>query len=57
LVALGNRVPLRLTASGTVTVMVKQKANNQLIYRKTLQAGDIVELNKNRAADIVFRAS
>lgn len=48
--------PLRLTASGTVTVMVKQKADNQLIYRETLQAGDVVELNKNGAVDIVFTA-
>jgi hypothetical protein len=48
--------PLRLTASGTVTVMVKQKADNQLIYRETLQAGDIVDLNKNGAVDIVFTA-
>ena len=47
---------LRLTASGTVTVMVKQKADNQLIYRETLQAGDIVDLNKNGAVDIVFTA-
>lgn len=48
--------PLRLIASGTVTVMVKQKADNQLIYRETLQAGDIVDLNKNGAVDIVFTA-
>lgn len=48
--------PLRLTASGTVTVMVKQKADNQLLYRETLQAGDIVDLNKNGAVDIVFTA-
>jgi cytoskeletal protein RodZ len=48
--------PLRLTASGTVTVMVKQKADNELIYRETLQAGDIVDLNKNGAVDIVFTA-
>lgn len=48
--------PLRLTASGTVTVMVKQKADNQLIYRETLQAGDVVDLNKNGAVDIVFTA-
>jgi hypothetical protein len=48
--------PLRLNASGTVTIMVKQKADNQLIYRETLQAGDIVDLNKNGAVDIVFTA-
>lgn len=48
--------PLRLSASGTVTVMVKQKRDNQLIYRETLQAGDVVNLNKNGAVDIVFTA-
>ena len=47
---------LRITASGEVTVMVKQKVDNQLIYRETLQAGEVVDLTKNGAVDIVFTA-
>jgi cytoskeleton protein RodZ len=45
-----------LTASGDVYVLVKQRNDNQILYRDTMSAGQAVALEKSGPVDILFTA-
>ncbi|MDP4610427.1 MAG: helix-turn-helix domain-containing protein [Opitutales bacterium] len=47
---------LKLIASGTVYVMVKQQSDNAILYRDTMSAGETVAITKNGPVDILFTA-
>ncbi|WP_269523919.1 helix-turn-helix domain-containing protein [Coraliomargarita parva] len=47
---------LKLIANGTVYVMVKQKQDNQVIYKGTLSSGDEIPLTKTGPVDVMFTA-
>jgi transcriptional regulator with XRE-family HTH domain len=47
---------ITLIASGNVYVLVKQKDDNQELYRNTMGAGDTVPLEKSGPVDILFTA-
>ena len=47
---------LTLIASGTVYVLVKQQADNVILYRDTMSEGDTVTLTKDGPVDILFTA-
>ncbi|MGJ8652139.1 MAG: helix-turn-helix domain-containing protein [Opitutaceae bacterium] len=47
---------LRLVASGTVYVLVKQQSDDAILYRDTMSEGQTVDLTKNGAVDILFTA-
>jgi len=47
---------LQLIASGTVYVLVKERNTNKELYRKTMTAGEAVDLQFNDAVDILFTA-
>jgi len=45
-----------LSASGNVYVLVKQRNDNQELFRKTMSAGETVSLDKEGPVDILFTA-
>ena len=47
---------ITLIASGNVYVLVKQRDDNRELFRKTLSAGETVNLSKNGPIDILFTA-
>jgi len=47
---------ITLIASGNVYVLVKQRSDNQELFRKTLSGGETVTLTKNGPVDILFTA-
>lgn len=51
-----NSNELKLVASGTVYVLVKQQSDNAILYRDTMSAGETVNLTKDGAVDILFTA-
>ena len=55
-VAAASSNELTLIASGTVYVLVKQQADNVILYRDTMAEGDTVTLTKDGPVDILFTA-
>ncbi|HAV13128.1 MAG TPA: hypothetical protein DCX06_06525 [Opitutae bacterium] len=51
-----NNNELKLVASGTVYVLVKQQSDNAILYRDTMSEGQTVNLTKDGAVDILFTA-
>lgn len=47
---------LKLIASGTVYVLVKQQSDNAILYRDTMSAGETVAITKDGPVDILFTA-
>lgn len=47
---------ITLIASGNVYVLVKQRDDKQELFRKTMSAGETVQLNKSGPVDILFTA-
>jgi cytoskeleton protein RodZ len=47
---------ITLIASGNVYVLVKQRNDKQELFRKTMSAGETVELSKSGPVDILFTA-
>lgn len=47
---------LKLIASGTVYVLVKQQSDNAILYRDTMSAGETVSITKEGPVDILFTA-
>ncbi len=47
---------ITLTASGNVYVLVRQRSNNQELYKKTMSAGESVTLDKEGLVDVLFTA-
>ena len=47
---------ITLIASGNVYVLVKQRDDKQELFRKTMSAGETVELSKSGPVDILFTA-
>lgn len=47
---------ITLIASGNVYVLVKQRNDQQELFRKTMSAGETVQLNKSGPVDILFTA-
>lgn len=47
---------LKLIASGTVYVLVKQQSDNAILYRDTMSAGETVSITKDGPVDILFTA-
>jgi cytoskeletal protein RodZ len=51
-----NQESITLIASGNVYVLVKQRNDNQELFRKTLSGGESVTLTKSGPVDILFTA-
>jgi hypothetical protein len=47
---------LTLTASGNVSVVVKQRGDNTELFRKTMSEGESVTLEKDGPVDVLFTA-
>lgn len=47
---------ITLTASGNVYVLVRQRSNNEELYKKTMAEGESVTLEKEGPVDILFTA-
>jgi transcriptional regulator with XRE-family HTH domain len=52
----GGSDQITLTASGNVYVLVRQRSNNEELYKRTMAAGESVTLDKEGAVDILFTA-
>ena len=51
-----DRDQIVLTTSGLVNVIVRQKSNNEVIYKKIMDEGESVTLDKEGAVEIFFTA-
>lgn len=47
---------ITLTASGNVYVLVRQRSNNEELYKNTMAEGDSVTLDKEGVVDVLFTA-